>query len=179
MTIEEMFRRFPDKSQQLAEELTHAGLHCVGCSASSWETLEAGMAGHGLNDAEIIALMQRLNHVIEDSHDDSTISLTEKAAQKYLEILAQENKSGWGLRLGINSTGCCGGDYFLDYSQNARSDDVIFESYGVEIHVQQKSAPELLGTTIDYVEGKHGVGFKIMSRSCHGCCGGHSHNCCS
>jgi len=179
MTIEEMFRSFPDKTEELAGALSHAGLHCAGCSASSWETLEAGMAGHGLNEAEITALLERLNSLVEDSHEDSTISLTEKAAQKYLEILANENKSGWGIRLGINSSGCCGGDYFLDYSQKASSDDLIFESHGVQIHVQKKSASELLGTTIDYVEGKHGVGFKIVGRSCGGCCGGHSHKCCS
>lgn len=180
MTIEEIFRRFPEKSQQLADELAHAGLHCIGCSASSWETLEAGMAGHGMNDAEISALLQRLNDVLNETDDNTTIALTEKAAQKFLEILANEEKQGWSLRLGINSASCCGGDYFLDYSQKARSDDMIFESHGVQIHVQQKSAPQLLGTTIDYVEGKHGTGFKISNRSCGGgCCNGHSHKCCS
>ena len=174
-TIEEIFRRFPDKSQQLAEELAHAGLHCAGCSASSWETLEAGMAGHGMNDSEITALLERLNRILDNSEDTSTIRLTEKAALKFQEILANENKSGWALRFGVNSTSCCGGEYFLDYSQKARADDTVFESYGVQIHVQQKLAPQLLGTIIDYVEGKHGAGFKISNRSC-GCC---SHKCCS
>jgi len=178
MTIEEMFRRFPDKSQQLAEEMAHAGLHCAGCSASSWETLEAGMSGHGMNDAEIDALIERLNETLQDSCNDSTISLTEKAAQKYLEILAKENKSGWALRLGLHHSSCCGGEYFLDYSQKAHADDTVFESHGVQIHVQQKLAPQLLGTIIDYVEGKHGAGFKVIS-SCGGCCDGHSHKCCS
>jgi iron-sulfur cluster assembly accessory protein len=179
MTIEEIFRHNPGKSQQLAEELARSGLHCAGCSASAWETLEAGMAGHGMNETEITALVGRLNQILDNPEDQSTICLTEKAAEKFREILAEENKSGWGLRFGINSSGCCGGEYFLDYSQKARSDDTIFESYGIQIHVQQKSAPQLLGTIIDYVDGKHGAGFKISNPSCSGCCQGHSHNCCS
>ena len=133
------------------------------------------MMGHGMNDSEIIALLERLNKILDDSDDSSTIRLTEKAAQKFLEILAKENKIGWALRFGINTSSCCGGDYFLDYSQKARVDDTIFESHGVQIHVQQKLAPQLLGATIDYVEGKHGSGFKITNRSC-GCC---THKCCS
>lgn len=175
ITIEEIFRHFPEKSQQLAEELANAGLHCAGCSASSWETLEAGMTGHGMNDSEITSLVERLNKIIDDSDDTSTIRLTEKAAKKFLEILAKENKTGWALRFGINASTCCGGEYLLDYSQKARADDTIFESNGVQIHVQQKLTPQLLGTVIDYVEGKHGAGFKISNRSCCGC----SHKCCS
>ncbi len=179
MTIEEIFRRFPNKSQQLTAELAQAGLHCAGCSASAWETLEAGMAGHGMNDSEITALLERLNHVLDDSEDNSTIRLTEKAAQKFRELLAEENKSGWSLRFGVNPSSCCGGENFLDYSQKARADDTVFEYHGIQIHVNQKSAPQLLGTIIDYVEGKHGAGFKISAPPCGGCCNGHSNKCCS
>ena len=179
MTIEEIFRRNPNQSQKLAEELAHSGLHCAGCSASAWETLEAGMAGHGMSEPEITALVERLNRILDVPTDQSTISLNEKAAQKLRELLAEENKAGWALRFGVNSSNCCGGEYFLDYSQKARSDDTIFESHGIQIHVNQKSAPQLLGTIIDFVEGKHGAGFKISNPSCNGCCQGHSHNCCS
>lgn len=49
MTIEEIFSRFPQKSQRLAQEVTNAGLQCVGCQAATWETLEAGMLGHGFS----------------------------------------------------------------------------------------------------------------------------------
>ena len=48
MTIDEVFKKFPSKAQKLAQELTNAGLNCVGCSAATWETLEAGMYGLSL-----------------------------------------------------------------------------------------------------------------------------------
>ena len=51
MTIEEILTSFPQRSQMLAQEMMNAGLNCVGCGASVWETLEAGMLGHGFGEA--------------------------------------------------------------------------------------------------------------------------------
>lgn len=39
MTIDEIFANFPQKGQSLAQEMTNAGLHCVGCHAATWEKL--------------------------------------------------------------------------------------------------------------------------------------------
>ena len=58
MTIEEIFKQFPHKSQKLAQEITNSGLHCVGCSAATWETVEAGMMSHGCSDDEIDSLIE-------------------------------------------------------------------------------------------------------------------------
>ena len=51
MTIDEIFTKFPQRGQRLAQEMQNAGLNCVGCGASVWETLEAGMLGHGFRNA--------------------------------------------------------------------------------------------------------------------------------
>ena len=72
MTIEEIFKRFPGKGQKLAQEMTHAGLHCVGCSAATWETLEAGMYGHGKEDGEIDHLLKKLNADAPKSSDGAS-----------------------------------------------------------------------------------------------------------
>ena len=172
MTIEDIFRRFPAKSEQLSNEMEHAGLHCAHCSASSWETLEEGMQNHGLGDEAIDRLVQRLNEILDATDDTKTIILTERAAEQFRSLLAQNGKKGWGLRFGIQSAGCCGFEYFLDYSENAKQDDQTFESHGVQIHIEQKSVQRLIGSVIDYVEGKQGAGFKIFSSSPHSCCCG-------
>ena len=102
----------------------------------------------------------------------NSISLTERAADQFHAILTEEGKTGWGLRFGVQSTGCCGFEYFLDLSEKAQSEDQIFESQGIQIHVDQQSVPRLLGSVIDYVEGKEGPGFKIFSSKPHSCCCG-------
>lgn len=176
MTIDEIFSGFPHKSQKLAQEMTNTGLNCVGCCASTWETLEAGMASHGYGDVEIEALLQRLNAILSEKEDPTTITLTEKAAKKFREILAEEGKTGWGLRFGEKAAGCSGFEYFLDYSEKPKVGDTLFESQGIPIHVQQKSVARLLGCVIDYSDGLQGAGFKISNPNVKAACGcGNSH----
>ena len=92
MTIEEILSGFPQKSQKLAQEMTRTGLHCVGCGAATWETLEAGVLGHGFTESDLESLMKRLNAILEEKVDPNTITLTAKAAQKYISILQEEGK---------------------------------------------------------------------------------------
>jgi iron-sulfur cluster assembly accessory protein len=171
MTIEEIFSRFPHKSQKLAQEITNSGLHCVGCQAATWETLEAGMLGHGFSEEEIDGLVKRLNAILEEQVDLGTISMTKRAAEKYRGILAEEGKEGWGLRFGDRAAGCSGFEYVLDYSEKAKADDQIFVSQGIEIHVNKQMASRLLGSEIDYVDGLNGSGFKISNPNVKGSCG--------
>ncbi len=171
MTIEEILSNFPHKSQKLAQELTNTGLHCVGCGAAVWETLEAGMLGHGFPDEEIDNLVVRLNEILAEKMDLSTISMTKKAVEKYQKILAEEEKAGWALRFGDKAGGCSGFEYFLDYSEKAKEDDEVFNSHGLEIHVNKNMVPRLLGVEIDYVDGLNGSGFKISNPNAKGSCG--------
>ena len=176
MTIESILSLFPFKAQKLSQEITNAGLHCVGCHAATWETLEAGMYGHGMDDAAINRLVDRLNALLEEKTDSSTITITPRAAKKYLEILAEEGKQGWGLRFAERMAGCNGFEYALDYSENALPNDEIFESIGIQIHIDKAMVSRLLGSEIDFVDGLQGSGFKISNPNVRSSCGcGTSH----
>lgn len=171
MTIEEIFSSFPHKSQLLAQEITNTGLHCVGCQAATWETLEAGMLSHGYKDQEIDALVERLNTILSQKVDMTSISLTPKAAEKYRLILKEEGKEGWGLRFGDRAAGCSGFEYILDYSEKASDDDTVFLSEGIAIHVHNALVERLMGSLIDFVDGLNGSGFKITNPNVKGSCG--------
>lgn len=178
MTIDQILGMFPHKAQRLSQEITNAGLHCIGCSAATWETLEAGMMGHGMGDEAIERLVKRLNDLLEEQDSNpTTITMTQRAAKKYLEILEEDGKQGWGLRFSDKMAGCNGFEYILDYSEKAGSDDEIFESHGIQIHVNKGSVKRLLGSEIDYVDGLQGSGFKISNPNVRSSCGcGTSHN---
>lgn len=177
LTIETILSLFPHKAQRLAHEITNAGLHCVGCHAATWETLEAGMLGHGMNDEDIDRLVGKLNALLEEKTDESTITLTPRAAKKYNEILEEEGKQGWGIRFEERMAGCSGFEYILDYSEKASEDDEVFSSEGIEIHIKKSSVPRLLGSEIDYIDGLNGSGFKISNPNVKSSCGcGSSHN---
>lgn len=177
MTIEEILGMFPNKAQKLAQEITNAGLHCIGCHAAVWETLEGGMMTHGKTDAQIDELVRRLNALLGEVVDDQTISITAKGASKFLEILAEDGKQGWAMRFSEELAGCNGFEYVLDFSEKAEEHDEIFTSSGIEIHVKKALVPRLLGSEIDYVEGLRGAGFKISNPNAASACGcGSSHN---
>jgi len=176
MTIKDILSMFPHQAQRLSQEITNAGLHCIGCNAASYETLEAGMMSHGFGETEIGRLEERLNTLLEEKFDLGTISMTERAAKKFLEILESEGKQGWSLRFGDRAAGCSGFEYELGYSEKTEADDEIFENFGVQIHVNKVSAKRLRGSLIDYVDGLQGSGFKISNPNARSSCGcGSSH----
>lgn len=170
MTIEEILSSYPQKGQKLAQELTNAGLHCVGCGAATWETLEAGVLGHGYSEDTLAALVEKLNAIIAQEIEAGTISLTPKAASKFLEILKAEQKEGWALRFGDKPGGCGGYEYILDYSEKAAAEDEVFHSHGVEIHVNKNMVTRLLGSEVDYHDGLQGTGFKVSNPNVKSAC---------
>ena len=171
MTIEGIFAAFPQKSQKLAQEMTSRGLHCVGCGAATWETLEAGMLSHGFSAEDVEEMVEKLNAILAEKTDPTSIVLTKRAADKYRQILQEEGKDNWGLRFGDKAAGCSGFEYVLDYSEKADADDQVFQSQGVEIYVNKALVSRLLGSEIDYVDGLNGSGFKISNPNVRGSCG--------
>lgn len=175
MTIGDIFANYPQYSQRLAQAMTNAGLHCMGCNAATWETLEAGMLSHGMTYSHIEDLLKKLNAIISEEIDTSTITLTPRAAKKFMEIAEEEGKPGCALRFGDTAGGCSGFEYVLDYSDQAEQDDDIFASHGVNIHIKKNMLKRLLGCVIDYVDGLQGAGFKVSNPNAKSSCGcGHS-----
>lgn len=178
MTIQEIFAKHPTKAQKLAQELTRSGLNCVGCSASTWETVESGVLRHGMSEQDLKDLLNRLNTVLQQESDPTTITLTKKAAQTFLRISEQEGKTGWGLRFDEKPAGCSGFEYVLEFSEKPIENDEIFHSNGVDIHVYKSALGRLLGCEIDYLDGLES-GFKVNNpnvRSSCGCGTSHGYN---
>ena len=53
------------KYPETAEILLDYGLHCVGCVASSFDSVEAGAKIHGYSDKEVSEMVVRINEGIE------------------------------------------------------------------------------------------------------------------
>jgi iron-sulfur cluster insertion protein len=103
--------------------------------------------------------------------DEPMLSLTEKAAEKVREIQAAENiEANYGLRLRVVGGGCSGFAYDLYFDQVTEMDRT-FDSNGVKLVVDQMSLQYLAGTTVDYVEGLQGAGFKFQNPNVKSTCG--------
>ena len=60
MNLGEVVYKYPES----AEVLTDYGLHCVGCFANAFDSIEAGAKIHGMSDDEIEEMVERVNEVI-------------------------------------------------------------------------------------------------------------------
>jgi iron-sulfur cluster insertion protein len=99
------------------------------------------------------------------------LSLTEKAAEKVKEIQAAESiDETYGLRLKVVGGGCSGFSYDLYFDQLSEGDQT-FESHGVKLVVDVMSLQYLAGTSVDYVEGLQGAGFKFQNPNVKSTCG--------
>ncbi len=78
------------------------------------------------------------------------VELTENAASRVNAMLARRG-GGLGLRLGTRASGCSGFEYVVDYADEVRDEDEVFESHGVKVVIDRGSLPYLNGTTVDYV----------------------------
>jgi iron-sulfur cluster insertion protein len=112
-------------------------------------------------------------HVQNEQQDaeQPMLSLTPKAAEKVKEIQVAENiDAAYGLRLRVVGGGCSGFAYDLYFDQKMDTDRT-FDSNGVALVVDQMSLQYLAGTTVDYVEGLQGAGFKFLNPNVKSTCG--------
>jgi iron-sulfur cluster insertion protein len=103
--------------------------------------------------------------------EEPMLALTAVAAEKVKEIQKAESiDETYGLRLRVVGGGCSGFAYDLYFDQVMESDRT-FDSHGVKLVVDVMSLQYLAGTTVDYVEGLQGAGFKFGNPNVKSTCG--------
>jgi len=103
------------------------------------------------------------------------ITLTPVAAEKVKNLLVGRGTPDIGLRLGVRGGGCSGNSYFMEFCEKEGPGDETYETHGVKLFVDLKSAVLLGGTEVDYVEGLMGTGFKFNNPNVrHSCACGES-----
>jgi iron-sulfur cluster assembly accessory protein len=101
------------------------------------------------------------------------INVSETAAAKINELLAEENRSGSGLRVFVQGGGCSGFQYGLMIEEDGASPDAdqVFESNGVRLYVDPISIRYLRGAEVDFVDNLSGGGFTIRNPNAKTTCG--------
>ena len=100
------------------------------------------------------------------------VKLTPTAIEMVRKMRTKEGLGAeHGMRIGVVGGGCSGFQYSLNFDTQKEGDRVT-DFGGVLVLVDEISLPYIAGTTLDYVEGLHGAGFRFdnprASRTC-GC----------
>ncbi len=100
-----------------------------------------------------------------------SITLTDAAAARIKAVLAQSEASVLGLRVAIQTKGCSGLSYVIEYAREQGPGDEVVEDKGVRIFIDPKAMMFLLGSEMDYVEGKLESGFQFKNPNEKSRCG--------
>jgi iron-sulfur cluster assembly protein len=82
------------------------------------------------------------------------ITLSNSAAYRVKEIIASAKEPIIGVRIGVESGGCAGMSYVMEYAKKVNPNDEIIEAKGVKVLIDPKAIMYLLGTEMDYKKGE-------------------------
>ena len=196
MLIAEILSENPEKAQLLSEIMLDFGIHCIGCGAAAFETLEQGVLGHGFSEEDLNKLVKQINEVLEaktgsffnhspkrgqmkeNSKSEKTkniknfsLKFTKTAIEKIKQILKHEKKESGILRISVLSGGCSGLVYNLEIINKLIKSDLNFKKSGINIAVAKEGIEMLDGVEIDFVDNLNESGFKFNNPNAEKSCG--------
>ena len=75
------------------------------------------------------------------------------------------------VRIGVETGGCSGLSYKLDFDANKKKSDKLIKSNGVNVLIDKKSFLYLIGTILNYSGGLNGKGFVFENPNANRTCG--------
>lgn len=104
-------------------------------------------------------------------HRPSPVTLSETAATKVAQLLAEEATPDLALRVAVRAGGCSGYQYEMFFDSEIADDDVVRTFGEVKVIVDPESAELLKGSTLDYSDGLQGAGFHLSNPNATRTCG--------
>ena len=99
------------------------------------------------------------------------ISVTTNALHQIKKLITSRENIPAGIKVGINTKGCSGLSYTLEYVDQIDVKDEVFQFDDIKIFIDPKSSLFLIGTEVDYVEGELESGFRFVNPNEKGRCG--------
>ncbi|MCH7494391.1 iron-sulfur cluster assembly accessory protein [bacterium] len=166
MTIGEVIAKWP----WTVDVFTARGIHCAGCGAATFETVEQGILGHGRDREELEAIIVELNAAVTEM-EGVVFSVTEKAARIIQDVMEEEGHTGKSLRIKVAPGGCSGFQYEFGFEEERSPTDTVVEAHGLTVLLDEKTLPLIKGARLDYVMSIQGAGLKIHNPNAASSCG--------
>jgi len=105
---------------------------------------------------------------------DNAIFVSEKAKIKVQTLMTDAgiaSDPSYFLRVSVVGGGCSGLSYKLDFDNETKPMDQVFEDNGVKVVTDLKSFLYLVDTTLDFSDGLNGKGFYFSNPNASRTCG--------
>ncbi|MBK7560920.1 MAG: iron-sulfur cluster assembly accessory protein [Chitinophagaceae bacterium] len=104
----------------------------------------------------------------------NAIYISDTAKKKIHQLMKDagvENDASYFVRVGVVGGGCSGLSYKLDFDNEAKPMDQVFEDNGIKVVTDLKSFLYLVNTTLDFSDGLNGKGFYFSNPNASRTCG--------
>lgn len=119
---------------------------------ASFSDPNARLACQAVGEGDFVVVVPRLDTPrLATAQDLRPVTLSERAARHFAVQLAKRPAAA-GVRLSVQPSGCSGFGYRVDFAEEARDDDAVFESGRIRILVDPLSLPYVQGAAIDVVQ---------------------------
>ena len=99
------------------------------------------------------------------------ILVSDNARDKLNQLLIEDNSGKEYVRVGVESGGCSGLVYKLDFDDSMNNEDELVEHNDIKLVINKKSILFLAGTTLEYTSGLNGKGFVFNNPNANRTCG--------
>jgi len=99
------------------------------------------------------------------------ILVSDNARDKLNQLLIEDNSGKEYVRVGVESGGCSGLVYKLDFDDSMNNEDELVEHNDIKLIINKKSILFLAGTTLEYSSGLNGKGFVFNNPNANRTCG--------
>ena len=98
------------------------------------------------------------------------ITLSKVASERITDYMGNRGH-GFGIRVGVRTTGCSGLAYIVEFVDEADEGDTVFVSNDINVVVDAKGLTYLDGTELDYARDGLNEGFKFINPNVKDECG--------
>jgi len=100
------------------------------------------------------------------------INLTDTAAAEFQRLMKEQDSPKSVVRIGVESGGCSGLQYTMDFTDDRAESDTVFEqSNGLTVVVDQAALESISGLTVDFSSKLMGGGFRFENPNASRRCG--------
>ena len=99
------------------------------------------------------------------------INISDSARDRLLHLLDNDTAKKQFVRVGVESGGCSGLSYKLDFDNTKNEDDELIEDNKIKLLVNKKSFLYLVGTILEFSDGLNGKGFVFNNPNAGRTCG--------